>query len=115
MAKPCIFLDTSIFIAALLSKRGGSFYILTSLHAIVDFKISEYVLALHALTFCQMNTKNSFYTAQNIFQKKTPRFLHLPYEKVIIYLLCLRQLANEGSFIVVYLVLFDTGGTLLVH
>ncbi len=44
MVKPVVFLDTSIFIAALLSAKGGSFYILNNLGEKVDLQTNEYVL-----------------------------------------------------------------------
>lgn len=43
MAKPAVFLDTSVFIAALLSQSGGSFYILSTLADTADFQTNEYV------------------------------------------------------------------------
>ena len=43
MVKPRVFLDSSIFIAALLSARGGSFYILEQ-NAHYNLQTSEYVL-----------------------------------------------------------------------
>lgn len=43
MARLKVFLDSSVLIAALLSSRGGSFYILTALREKFDFFISEYV------------------------------------------------------------------------
>ena len=45
MAKPAVLLDTSIFITALLSTKGGSFYILNTFRDRVDFQTSEYVFA----------------------------------------------------------------------
>ena len=45
MAKPAVFLDTSIFITALLSAKGGSFYILNTFQDRVDFCTNEYVLS----------------------------------------------------------------------
>ena len=44
MANDKVFLDSSVLIAAVLSSRGGSFYILTSLKDTYEFKINEYVL-----------------------------------------------------------------------
>lgn len=44
MGKAVVFLDTSIFITALLSSTGGSFYILNTFASAVDFKTNEYVL-----------------------------------------------------------------------
>jgi len=44
MEKDRIFLDTSILITALLSSRGGSFYILSQLKNKYRFLINEYVL-----------------------------------------------------------------------
>lgn len=44
MAKPKVFLDSSVLIAAVLSTRGGSFYILTHFRDKCEFQISEYVL-----------------------------------------------------------------------
>lgn len=43
MLKNRVFLDTSILITALLSSRGGSFYILTNLRDEYDFRINQYV------------------------------------------------------------------------
>lgn len=43
MLKNRVFLDTSILITALLSLRGGSFYILTNLRDEYDFRINQYV------------------------------------------------------------------------
>jgi putative PIN family toxin of toxin-antitoxin system len=45
MAKPRVFLDSSVIIAALLSPQGGSSYILTELNDHLAFEISEYVFA----------------------------------------------------------------------
>ncbi|HEY4517023.1 MAG TPA: type II toxin-antitoxin system VapC family toxin [Candidatus Paceibacterota bacterium] len=45
MNKPRVFLDSSVIIAALLSSRGGSFYILTHLHEQAELQINEYVFA----------------------------------------------------------------------
>ena len=44
MSKNKVFLDTSILITALLSSRGGSFYILTQLRDRFYFQINNYVL-----------------------------------------------------------------------
>ena len=44
MPKPRVFLDSSVIITALLSNRGGSFYILTSLTDKCEFQTSEYGL-----------------------------------------------------------------------
>ena len=43
MHKPKVFLDSSVLIAALLSSRGGSFYILTQMRNGFSFHINEYV------------------------------------------------------------------------
>lgn len=43
MYKPRVFLDSSVIIAALLSSRGGSFYILTQTHGDFLLYINEYV------------------------------------------------------------------------
>ena len=45
MRKPRVFLDSSVIVAALLSSRGGSFYVLTQLNDRCAFRINEYVLA----------------------------------------------------------------------
>ncbi len=45
MHKPKVFLDSSVIIAALLSSRGGSFYILTHMRNGFSFHINEYVFA----------------------------------------------------------------------
>ena len=45
MHKPKVFLDSSVLIAALLSSRGGSFYILTQMRDGFSFHINEYVFA----------------------------------------------------------------------
>lgn len=45
MGKPRVFLDSSILITALLSSRGGSFYLLNHSKSLVAFQTSEYVLA----------------------------------------------------------------------
>lgn len=44
MLKNRVFVDSSILIAALLSSRGGSFYILTQLKDRFYFRINNYVL-----------------------------------------------------------------------
>lgn len=44
MDKPRVFLDTSIFITALLSNRGGAFYILDVLKDRLTLHTNEYVL-----------------------------------------------------------------------
>ncbi len=44
MAKNRVFLDSSVLITAVLSSRGGSFYILTQLNNLCEFHINEYVL-----------------------------------------------------------------------
>lgn len=44
MAKPVVFLDTSVLIAALLSSTGGSSYILNSLNADFIFLTNKYAL-----------------------------------------------------------------------
>lgn len=43
MAKNRVFLDSSVLITAVLSSRGGSFYILTQLKNICEFQINDYV------------------------------------------------------------------------
>lgn len=43
MAKNKVFLDSSIIISALLSSRGGSFFILYYFKDIFEFQINEYV------------------------------------------------------------------------
>ena len=43
MPKPEAFVDSSVLIAALLSSRGGSFYVLSQLREKVTFQINEYV------------------------------------------------------------------------
>lgn len=45
MHKLPVFLDSSVIITALLSSRGGSYYVLTQLHERFAFQINEYVLA----------------------------------------------------------------------
>ena len=45
MAKPIVFVDSSVLITALLSSTGGSFYILTQCRNLFAFQINEYVLA----------------------------------------------------------------------
>lgn len=59
--KEPVFLDTSVIIAALLSPRGGSFYILSNLHERYRFQINEYVLEELFVT-----TKNKFSTRVNM-------------------------------------------------
>jgi len=44
MLKNRVFVDSSILIAALLSSRGGSFYILTQLKDEFQFQINDYTL-----------------------------------------------------------------------
>ena len=44
MAKTRVFLDSSVIITALLSTRGGSFYILSSLQNEFEFQTNEYGL-----------------------------------------------------------------------
>lgn len=44
MAKAKVFVDSSVFIAALLSRTGGSFYILTTFHDHVQFCTNDYVI-----------------------------------------------------------------------
>jgi predicted nucleic acid-binding protein len=44
MAKNRVFLDSSVLITAVLSSRGGSFYILTQLNDLCEFQTNEYVL-----------------------------------------------------------------------
>ncbi len=43
MAKDSVFLDSSVLIAALLSSRGGSFYILNQWRDAFEFLINDYV------------------------------------------------------------------------
>lgn len=45
MGKPRVFLDSSVLITALLSSRGGSFYLLNHWQHQVVYQINEYVLA----------------------------------------------------------------------
>lgn len=45
MAKPKVFLDSSVIITALLSAQGGSFYILNQLQDFFAFQTNEYALA----------------------------------------------------------------------
>ena len=45
MPKTKVFLDSSVIITALLSARGGSFYILNRLHDDFIFQVNEYALA----------------------------------------------------------------------
>lgn len=44
MRKSSVFLDTSVLLTALLSSRGGSFYILNTFREKFDFQINDYVL-----------------------------------------------------------------------
>ena len=44
MDKPSAFVDSSVFIAAILSSSGGSFYILNNFADKVIFKTNNYVL-----------------------------------------------------------------------
>lgn len=44
MEKNRVFLDTSVLLTAMLSSRGGSFYILNTLREKCEFQINEYVL-----------------------------------------------------------------------
>jgi predicted nucleic acid-binding protein len=44
MAKPAVFLDSSVIIASLLSATGGSFYIINALKDHFKFQTSEYGL-----------------------------------------------------------------------
>lgn len=44
MARNRVFLDSSVLITAVLSSRGGSFYILTQLKNVCSFQINDYVL-----------------------------------------------------------------------
>lgn len=43
MAKPAVFVDSSVMIAALLSSEGGSFHVLTESKDLFAFQINEYV------------------------------------------------------------------------
>lgn len=45
MAKPAVFLDSSVIIASLLSTTGGSFYIINTLKDDFDFQTNAYGLA----------------------------------------------------------------------
>ena len=45
MPRPAAFLDSSVIIAALLSSKGGSSYLLTQLNDRANFQINEYVFA----------------------------------------------------------------------
>jgi predicted nucleic acid-binding protein len=45
MARPGVFVDSSVIIAALLSSEGGSSHILTQYQDLFAFQINEYVLA----------------------------------------------------------------------
>ena len=45
MAKPAVFLDSSVIIASLLSAKGGSFYILSNLKDDFELQTNEYGLA----------------------------------------------------------------------
>ena len=45
MAKPTVFVDSSVVITALLSSTGGSFAVLTQYHPLFTFQTNEYVLA----------------------------------------------------------------------
>lgn len=44
MGKAKVFLDSSVIISALMSPRGGSFYIISHLHSKFLFQINNYVL-----------------------------------------------------------------------
>jgi len=44
MAKPRVFLDSSVLIAAVLSPIGGSSYALRNFHSFVSFQTNDYVL-----------------------------------------------------------------------
>lgn len=44
MAKPKVFVDSSVLISATLSSQGGSFYILANLYDYYQFLINEYIL-----------------------------------------------------------------------
>lgn len=66
MLKNRIFLDSSILITALLSSRGGSFYILTQLKNKFHFQINNYVLeeifkVLDKKFFSQKELKNHLF------------------------------------------------------
>ena len=56
MVKNRVFVDSSVFISAVLSSHGGSFYLLTSLKEKFVFQTNEYVLAEIARV---LNTKFS--------------------------------------------------------
>ncbi len=45
MEENSVFVDSSVLIAAMLSSRGGSFYVLTRLKGRCEFYINEYVLS----------------------------------------------------------------------
>ena len=45
MDRSHVFLDSSVIVAALLSPRGGSYYVLTQLNDRLTFHVNEYVLA----------------------------------------------------------------------
>ena len=45
MGRPAVFLDSSVVIAALLSVKGGSSYILREVHERFSFQINEHALA----------------------------------------------------------------------
>ena len=66
MKRNKIFLDTSILITALLSSRGGSFYILTNLKDVCDFQINQYVFqetlrVLEGKFISQENLRNKLF------------------------------------------------------
>ena len=44
MAKPTVFVDSSVIISALLSSTGGRFYVLTQYRDLFAFQINEYAL-----------------------------------------------------------------------
>lgn len=75
MARPRVFLDSSVLIAALLSSRGGSFYILTSLREKFSFVINEYIFdeviaALDEKFAGREDLKNKFFSILGLAQIK---------------------------------------------
>ena len=77
MEKNKVFLDTSVFITALLSSKGGSFYILNNLRGRFEFQINHYIFQE-----IQQLLDNKFYSQNDL---KSKFFLLIGLAKIKIF------------------------------
>ena len=92
MDKPSAFIDSSVFIAAILSSSGGSFYILNNFADKITFKTNNYVLdeindVLREKFFGQNHLYNTLFlllsVAKVVVEPNPPKRLLTKFAKII--------------------------------